>query len=146
VSGVEQSASVVAGDDARHQRRRHTLVEERGDIGVERPLRLLRRRLGADGCRPAIRSLLPVRIVKQRATSAASEIVGTTMVRFCDRSPICTPALADYLGQPVPDALIAEIDRIGRTRACERRVFLVRDLGFDERTDARRISFDESSG
>jgi len=66
------------------------------------------------------------------------------VVQSYDRSPICTLALADYLGHPVSDALIAEIDRIGRTGAWERRVFLVRDLGLAERTDARRISFDES--
>jgi len=39
------------------------------------------------------------------------------VVQSYDRSPICTLALADYLGHPVSDALIAEIDRIGRTRA-----------------------------
>ena len=41
----------------------------------------------------------------------------STVVQSYDRSPICTLALADYLGHPVSDALIAEIDRIGRTRA-----------------------------
>ncbi|MGZ8801963.1 MAG: hypothetical protein ACXWZL_04910 [Mycobacterium sp.] len=46
----------------------------------------------------------------------------------------------------MPDALIAEIDRIGRTRVYERQVSLVRDLGFIEPTDTPQISFDESSG
>lgn len=65
-------------------------------------------------------------------------------VQVSDRSPICTLALARYLGHPVPVALREEIERIATRRIYERRVFLVRPLGFIEPTAARRISFDDS--
>jgi len=65
-------------------------------------------------------------------------------VQFYDRSPICTMALAEYLGHPVPAALVAEIQRIDVGCFYEREVFLVRDLGFVERTDARRITYEQS--
>ncbi|XUL93717.1 AAA family ATPase [Streptomyces galilaeus] len=61
-----------------------------------------------------------------------------------DRSPICTHALTAYLGRPAPAALLAEIDRITRDRIYEPQVFFVRNIGFCEPTDARRISFQES--
>jgi predicted ATPase len=65
-------------------------------------------------------------------------------VQFYDRSPICTHALAVYLGRPVPPSLSAEIARITRERIYQRQVFFVRNLGFCEPTAARRISFEES--
>ena len=61
-----------------------------------------------------------------------------------DRSPVCTLALARYIGHPVPAALGEEIERIVRDRTFERRVFFVRPIGFIEPTAARRISFTES--
>ena len=61
-----------------------------------------------------------------------------------DRSPVCTHALSTYVGRPAPAALIAEIDRIIRDRIYEPQVFFVRNIGFCEPTDARRISFQES--
>ena len=64
--------------------------------------------------------------------------------QFYDRSPICTHALATYLGLPVPASLSAEIARITRERIYQRQVFFVRNLGFCEPTAARRISFEES--
>ncbi|MEV5328090.1 ATP-binding protein [Nonomuraea sp. NPDC052634] len=65
-------------------------------------------------------------------------------MRFFDRSPVCTHALSTYAGHPVPPALTAEIERITRERVYDRHVFFVRNLGFCEPTDARRISFEES--
>ena len=61
-----------------------------------------------------------------------------------DRSPVCTHALTTYLDRPAPAALLAEIDRITRDRIYEPQVFFVRNIGFCEPTDARRISFQES--
>lgn len=61
-----------------------------------------------------------------------------------DRSPLCTLALATYLGRPPSPALAAEIDRVTAEGTYERRVFFVRNLGFCEPTAARRISFAES--
>ena len=65
-------------------------------------------------------------------------------VQFYDRSPVCTHALAVYLGLPVPRSLSAELARITRERIYQRQVFFVRNLGFCEPTAARRISFQES--
>lgn len=65
-------------------------------------------------------------------------------VQVYDRSPVCTHALAVYLGVPVSAGLAAELDRIVREGVYERRVFFVRNLGFCEPTAARRISFEES--
>jgi predicted ATPase len=59
---------------------------------------------------------------------------------FFDRSPVCTLALARYLGSPVPPALTAELDRVLRSGGYEQAVFLVRDQGFVTPTAARRIS------
>ncbi|GAA3647259.1 AAA family ATPase [Nonomuraea antimicrobica] len=69
---------------------------------------------------------------------------GPAPVRFFDRSPICTHALSTFVGHPVPASLSEEIDRIVRERVYDRRVFFVRNLGFCEPTDARRISFADS--
>ncbi|MET8862968.1 AAA family ATPase [Nonomuraea sp. NPDC004580] len=70
--------------------------------------------------------------------------LGGGAVRFFDRSPVCTHALAAYVGHPVPPALTAEIERLAREGVYDRHVFFVRNLGFCEPTDARRITFEES--
>ena len=61
---------------------------------------------------------------------------------FFDRSPVCTLALARFLGTPVPVALRAEVDRMISEQTYERRVFFVRLLGFLTPTAVRRISLD----
>lgn len=65
-------------------------------------------------------------------------------VQVYDRSPICTHALASYLGQPVSRALSAEIERVILDEVYDREVFFVRSLGFYEPTPARTISFAQS--
>ncbi|MCX4512969.1 AAA family ATPase [Streptomyces sp. NBC_01619] len=65
-------------------------------------------------------------------------------VHVFDRSPVCTHALATYLGWPVSRSLIMELERITSEGIYERQVFFVRNLGFCEPTAARRISFEES--
>jgi predicted ATPase len=65
-------------------------------------------------------------------------------VQVFDRSPVCTHALATYLGRPVSVGLVAELERIAAERIYEPQVFFVRHLGFCEPTAARRISFAES--
>ncbi|CAL9663717.1 hypothetical protein SUDANB145_07103 [Streptomyces sp. enrichment culture] len=65
-------------------------------------------------------------------------------VQVFDRSPVCTHALATYLGRPVSRALTAEIQRITAEEIYERQVLFVRNLAFCEPTRARRISFQES--
>ncbi|MGH3396494.1 MAG: AAA family ATPase [Streptosporangiaceae bacterium] len=61
-----------------------------------------------------------------------------------DRSPLCTLALARYLGQPVTPLLAAEIKRLRKQQIFQRMVFFVRPIGFIEPTAARRISYEES--
>ncbi|MFI1962905.1 ATP-binding protein [Streptomyces pathocidini] len=72
------------------------------------------------------------------------EAITTSSVQVFDRSPVCTHALATYLGLPVSRALAAELERITSLGIYERKVFFVRNLGFCEPTAARRISFQES--
>jgi predicted ATPase len=63
---------------------------------------------------------------------------------FFDRSPVCTLALARFLGQPVPAALTAELDRVLAGRVYETDVFFVRNQGFVTPTAARRIGLADS--
>jgi predicted ATPase len=78
----------------------------------------------------------------QRERQLDGPVTGT--VQIFDRSPICTHALATYLGRPVSRALTAEIERITAGEIYERQVLFIRNLGFCEPTSARRISFEES--
>lgn len=65
-------------------------------------------------------------------------------VQFHDRSPICTYALARFLGFPIPDLHSREIERIGREAIYREKVFFVRNLGFVTPTSARRIGYEEA--
>lgn len=65
-------------------------------------------------------------------------------IQFYDRSPVCTLALARYLGHPAGPALTAELERIAAERVYQRRVFFIRPLGFITSSAARRISYAES--
>ncbi|MFG1708819.1 ATP-binding protein [Nonomuraea sp. M3C6] len=81
-----------------------------------------------------------VTLQRQRQLEAAT----TGSVQVFDRSPVCTLALATYLGRPVSRMLAAELERITSEGIYERQVLFVRNLGFCEPTTARRISFEES--
>ncbi|MEV6993197.1 AAA family ATPase [Streptomyces sp. NPDC093228] len=81
-----------------------------------------------------------VAVQRQRQLEAGT----TGSVQVFDRSPVCTHALATYLGRPVSRALVAELERITSFGIYERQVLFVRNLGFCEPTAARRISFQES--
>ena len=61
-----------------------------------------------------------------------------------DRSPVCTLALARYGGHRVPADLRDEVARLARDGFYQREVFMVRPIGFIERTAVRRISYDDS--
>jgi predicted ATPase len=67
-----------------------------------------------------------------------------TTVQIFDRSPICTFALAHYLGRPVTPILAGEVDRVVAERIYQPQVFFVRLLGFITPTAARRISLEQS--
>lgn len=65
-------------------------------------------------------------------------------VQFHDRCVVCTAALAIYLGYAFSAALTSEIERVKESSIFESRVFFIRNLGFITRTEARRISFEET--
>jgi predicted ATPase len=75
-------------------------------------------------------------------TQREARAVGDPM--FFDRSPVCALALTRFLGHPVSPLLRAELDRIVAEGVYQRRVFLVRGLGFITPTAARRISLEEA--
>jgi predicted ATPase len=84
------------------------------------------------------------KIVRQQRDRQARAAAVAADVQVYDRSPICTHALSRYAGQPVCPALAGELSRITRERIYQRQVFFVRNLGFCQPTDARRISFADS--
>jgi predicted ATPase len=86
---------------------------------------------------------LPAITALQRQRQERLAPTGCATVLF-DRSPVCTLALARFLGQPVPSALAAELDRIAADGLYEREVFFIRNQGFVAPTAARRISLEDS--
>jgi predicted ATPase len=65
--------------------------------------------------------------------------------RFSDRSMLCTVALAEWLGHPLPRDVLAAVDQLVASHWFERRIFFIEQLGFIQNTDARRISFDDAT-
>ncbi|MBT6120325.1 AAA family ATPase [bacterium] len=65
-------------------------------------------------------------------------------VQFFDRSPICTYALATYLGFSPSTLLCDEINRILENNSYEKEVFFIQNLGFITPTNERRIDFKEA--
>lgn len=72
------------------------------------------------------------------------------MLQFYDRSPFCTYALAQYLSQTkniacVPsEPVLEEIGRCIKSGIYQDKVFFFENLGFIERTDARKISYEDA--
>lgn len=83
-------------------------------------------------------------IIEAQRFRQLQPVTADTEVQVYDRSPVCTLALARYLGRPVSAALADEIDRIIRERVYEPQVFIIRPIGFCQPTAARRISYPES--
>ncbi len=65
-------------------------------------------------------------------------------VQIFDRSPVCTHALSLFLGRPPSKVLLAELERVGRERIYQTRVFFIEHLGFCTPTTVRRISFEDA--
>ncbi|MEU7743132.1 AAA family ATPase [Nonomuraea sp. NPDC049158] len=80
--------------------------------------------------------------LQRRRQEQAAALPGE--VQIYDRSPVCTYALAVYLGHSVSPALSRELERIEAQRIYEKKVFFVQNLGFVTPTDARLITFEES--
>ena len=68
----------------------------------------------------------------------------TDEIQFHDRSPVCTAALAVYLGHPLSDGLSRELKRVETAAIYQKRVFFIENLGFIKPTEARRISLEEA--
>jgi predicted ATPase len=65
-------------------------------------------------------------------------------VQFHDRSPVCTAALARFLGYPPSETLSRELQHLEKERLYERRAFFIQSPGFVTPTEARRISLEEA--
>jgi predicted ATPase len=63
---------------------------------------------------------------------------------FFDRSPVCTLALSRYAGLDPSPLLAREVDRVTADGSFDQTVFFVRNQGFVQPTEARRISFADS--
>jgi predicted ATPase len=81
-------------------------------------------------------------VTLQRARQAACSVAPGPV--FFDRSPVCTLALARFLGFPPSPLLTAEVARLVREEVYRPEVFFVRNQGFVTPTAARRISFTDS--
>ena len=79
----------------------------------------------------------------QRARAVRGQCL-SDHVQFHDRSPICTAALAAFLGYPVSETLSRELRHLEKERLYEHRVFFIQSLGFVMPTEARRISLEEA--
>ncbi|HHT9916362.1 TPA: AAA family ATPase [Legionella pneumophila] len=66
-------------------------------------------------------------------------------VVFYDRSPLCTYALAQYLGFEPSSLLLDEIDRIQDEAFYEKQVFFINQLGFIKNNGARKISYEDAA-
>jgi predicted ATPase len=82
-------------------------------------------------------------VTLQRRSQAATPAGGAT-VQFYDRSPVCTHALSLWLGREPSKLLSEELERITRDLVYQPMVFFVRNLGYCEPTQARRITYEQS--
>jgi predicted ATPase len=65
-------------------------------------------------------------------------------IQLYDRSPICTLALANWLGHAISDELNREVGRMLREQIYRPEIFFIESLGFVTLTQARRIDFADS--
>jgi predicted ATPase len=107
----------------------HTVVEEAATDTI-----VLDRLLGRAGHDHAFIDRI-VTLQRQRS-------VNTTGTVFFDRSPVCTLALSRFLGLTPTPLLSQEVARV--KGFYQPAVFFIRNQGFVERTEARRISFADS--
>lgn len=82
-------------------------------------------------------------VALQRQRQVAAKPARTDCA-FFDRSPVCTLALSRFAGITASRMLIDEVDRVVQDGVYERTVFFVRNQGFVEPTEARRISYADS--
>jgi len=80
-----------------------------------------------------------VRLQRRREEAAAHG-----PVQVFDRSPVCTLALARFLGHPTPKSLARELGRVQSQAVYQRQVFFVESLGFMTNTEVRRITLEDA--
>jgi predicted ATPase len=80
-----------------------------------------------------------IEVQKERQLNA-----GSLGPQFYDRSPICTFALSLYLNFSPSTLLQNEIDRILNEEIYQKPVFFLKNFGFIQNTDARKISYEEA--
>lgn len=81
--------------------------------------------------------------LQRRRQDAARAAAGTATV-FFDRSPACTLALSRFLGFPQSPQLTREISRLLADGGYEPAAFFLRNQGFIQPTEARRITLQDS--
>lgn len=117
-------------------------LAQRGQAVVEEAATDVITRWQSDGVNePWTRSDFCDRIAAVQRQRQTAPIPPGVQVQFFDRSPLCTLALARYLGHPVTPALAQEIDRVVAERVYRTTVFLVRPIGMIETTAVRRIGY-----
>jgi predicted ATPase len=85
-------------------------------------------------------TICALQIERQRRAQAAASGWPRGPIVF-DRSPICTAALAEWLGHPIGPVLAAELARIESEGVYARDVLFVETLGYVTPTAARRIGY-----
>ncbi|GAA4953687.1 putative ATPase [Nonomuraea thailandensis] len=115
----------------------HTVVEEAATDVIA-----LRQAQGDDEPWTGASFVADVVALQRRRQERAAALPGGA--QFYDRSPICTYALATYLGHPVPPALTRELERVEERRIYDRTVLFVCSPGFVTPTAARRITHEEA--
>jgi predicted ATPase len=81
--------------------------------------------------------------LQRRRQDAARAAAGSGTV-FFDRSPACTLALSRFLGFPQSPQFAREVARLLADGGYEPAAFLIRNQGFIQPTEARRITLQDS--
>lgn len=85
-----------------------------------------------------------IKILELQLQREFSATTASVDILLFDRSPICTYALCIFLGYPVPQMLSEEITRITHNKVYERHVFFIDNLGYIQKTDARKINLENA--
>lgn len=71
-------------------------------------------------------------------------IVTHNGIQFFDRAPLDTLVLCRWLGYPVSPELLSRFQSVQEAGNFERQVLFIDDLGYIEKTEARRISYEDA--
>jgi predicted ATPase len=85
-----------------------------------------------------------IKILELQQQREFSTTTASVDILLFDRSPICTYALCIFLGYPVTQMLSEEITRTTLNKVFERHVFFTDNLGYIQKTDARKINLENA--